>query len=215
MRNLPEWSAVFTDNLEDVQNKDFTGNGKEFTKVSRARQKSRKSFTLTMQWDLANLVNIYHGIIALQHAIDPRRMGIAERAVRRVLEGTFSVLLQWGLGEKWWADSKECCCYLRNVLDLLADRKTPYERRFGEPFKGQIIPYAAMVEYHPIPVRDQSRLHQFGENVIPGIFSRARIDGGIMERRHSDCGRFGKVGRIYNLSSNNQRERCIDITKTR
>ena len=34
----------------------------------------------------------------------------------------------------------KCCCYLRNVQDLLADGKTPYERRFGESFKGPIIP---------------------------------------------------------------------------
>ena len=27
-----------------------------------------------------------------------------------------------------------------------------------------------MVEYHPISVKDQSRLHQFGEKVLPGIF---------------------------------------------
>ena len=34
--------------------------------------------------------------------------GIAERAVRRVKEGTSAVLLQSGLDEKWWADSMEC-----------------------------------------------------------------------------------------------------------
>ena len=39
--------------------------------------------------------------------------GIAERAVRRVIEGTSAVLLQSGLNESWWADSMEC--YLRNV----------------------------------------------------------------------------------------------------
>ena len=38
--------------------------------------------------------------------------GIAERAVRRVTEGTSAVLLQSGLDEKWWADSMECFCYL-------------------------------------------------------------------------------------------------------
>ena len=31
--------------------------------------------------------------------------GIAERAVRRIKEGTSAVLLQLGLDEKWWADS--------------------------------------------------------------------------------------------------------------
>ena len=33
--------------------------------------------------------------------------GVAERAVRRVKEGTSAVLLQSGLGNEWWADSLE------------------------------------------------------------------------------------------------------------
>ena len=53
--------------------------------------------------------------------------GIAERAVRRVKEGTSAVLLQSGLNASWWADSMECFSYLRNVTDLLSDGKTPYE----------------------------------------------------------------------------------------
>ena len=57
--------------------------------------------------------------------------GIAERAVRRVKEGTSAVLLQSGLNESWWADTMECYTYLRNVTDLLSDGKTPCERRVG------------------------------------------------------------------------------------
>ena len=49
--------------------------------------------------------------------------GIAEGAIRRVKEGTFAVLLQSGLDNEWWADSMECCCYLRNAQGLLADGK--------------------------------------------------------------------------------------------
>ena len=76
--------------------------------------------------------------------------GIAERAVRRVKEGTSAVLLQSGLNESWWAaDSMECYTYLRNVTDLLSDGKTPYERRFGQPFKGPIIPFGSLVELSP------------------------------------------------------------------
>ena len=33
----------------------------------------------------------------------------------------------------------ECYTYLRNIQDLLSDGKTPYERRFGEPFKGHSV----------------------------------------------------------------------------
>ena len=39
-----------------------------------SRQKSRKSFTLRIHWNLANPVKIYHGIIELRHLINPRRM---------------------------------------------------------------------------------------------------------------------------------------------
>ena len=95
--------------------------------------------------------------------------GIAERAVRRVKEGTSAVLLQSGLDENWSADSMECCIYLPNVTDLLSDGKTPYESRFGEPFKGPIIPFGSLVEYHPITAKDQSRIHQFGKKVSPGL----------------------------------------------
>ena len=56
----------------------------------------------------------------------------AERAVRRVKDGTSAVLLQSGLNESWWADFMECYTYLRNVTDLLTDGKTPYERLFGQ-----------------------------------------------------------------------------------
>ena len=42
----------------------------------------------------------------------------------------------------------ECYTNLRNIQDLLSDGKTPYERRFGKPFKGPIIPYGSLVEYY-------------------------------------------------------------------
>ena len=60
--------------------------------------------------------------------------------MRRVKEGASGVLLQSGVNESWWADSMECYTYLRNVTDLLSDGKTSYEKRFGQPFKGPIIP---------------------------------------------------------------------------
>ena len=95
-------------------------------------------------------------------------------------EGTSAVLLQSGLNESCWADSLESYTYLRNVTDLLSDGKTPYERRFGQPFKGPIIPFGSLVEYHPITAKDQSRIHQFGKKVLPGLFLRyALYAGGI------------------------------------
>ena len=47
--------------------------------------------------------------------------GDAERAVRRVKEGTSSVLVQSILQESWCAEAVECYCFLRNVQGLLVD----------------------------------------------------------------------------------------------
>ena len=78
----------------------------------------------------------------------------------------------------------ECCCYLRNMQDLLSDGKTPYERRFGMPFNGPVIPFRTMVEYHPFSAKDQSRLHQFGSKVLPGICLSYVLYAENLERRH-------------------------------
>ena len=64
----------------------------------------------------------------------------------------------------------ECYTYLRNIQDLLSDGKTPYERRFGEPLKGPIIPFGSRVKSYPISAKDQSRIHQVGKTVLPGLF---------------------------------------------
>ena len=109
--------------------------------------------------------------------------GIPERAVRSVEEGTSAVLLQSGLNESWWADSMERYTCLRNIQDLLSDGKTPYERRFGEPFKGPIIPFGSLVEYCPISANDQSRIHQFGKKVLPGLFLGYALYAGRIWKR--------------------------------
>ena len=62
----------------------------------------------------------------------------------------------------------------------MSDGKTPYERRFGKQFKGPIVPFGSLVEYHPITAKDQSRIHQFGKKGLPGLFlGYALYAGGI------------------------------------
>ena len=38
------------------------------------------------------------------------------------------------------------------------------------PFNGPIIPFGSLVEYYLISAKDQSWLHQFGAEVLPGLF---------------------------------------------
>ena len=50
----------------------------------------------------------------------------------------------------------------------------------GNHFEGPIIPFGSLVEYHPISAKDQSRIHQFGKKVLPGLFlGYALYAGGI------------------------------------
>ena len=98
---------------------------------SWSRRTDRKLYVPTTRW---NLKKACEDLSWNHRTSTPHRCetnGIAERAVRRVKEGTSAVLLQSGLDDRWWSDSMECYCYLRNVRDLLADGKIPHERRFG------------------------------------------------------------------------------------
>ena len=82
-------------------------------------------------------------------------------------EGTPAVLLQSGLGERWWAESIECYCYLRDVGHQLSDGNTPYKRRFGVPFKEANNSF--LVQWLNI-IRFQREITQDFINLAPGIF---------------------------------------------
>jgi hypothetical protein len=119
----------------------------------------------------------------------PETNGVAERAVRRVKEGTAATLVQSGFDESWWDEAMVCFCFLRNVVDLhtisankknlgTASRKgsddntlsTSYKLRFNEDFRGPIYPFGALVDYKPSSDKDKSRVHKFGKSTLEGIF---------------------------------------------
>ena len=137
---------------------------------SWSRQGNQKSFTLTILEKFATPVKKYPGIIVRQHHTDQNRMGLLREQCVELRKGQLRYCLQSGLDEKRWADSMECFCYFCHIQDLLSDGRTPYEMRFGVPFKGLVVPFGAMVESHPISAKDISRLHQFGPKVLQGLF---------------------------------------------
>ena len=78
--------------------------------------------------------------------------GIAERAFRklRLQFGCIQVWMKHGGQSPWNAilinETLKISCLLGN---------TPYERRFGEPFKGPIIPFRSRIEYRRVSAQDQ------------------------------------------------------------
>ena len=63
-----------------------------------------------------------------------------------------------------------CYCFLRNAVDIQKDEKTAYEKRFGSPFSGPLIPMGAAIDYKPSSDKDSRRTHEFSASVLPGIF---------------------------------------------
>ena len=190
-----------------VQNQNFTRNTREACKSSWNPRGILKSFTLTIPWNLEKPVKIFPGIIGRRHHTNRKQNGIAERAVRRVKEGTSAVLLQSGLDENWWANSLECYTYLRNVTDLSSDGKTPYERRFGQPFKGPIIPFGSKVEYYPITAKGPFNNPSIWKESLTWVVPRIRFVRGVtLEGWHIGCRHWGvgNDGRIGNLLEKTQ-----------
>ena len=120
-----------------VQNKNFTRNPDKLAKVLGADRKPQVIYTdNSLEFGKTCEDLSWNHCTSTPHRSETN--GIAERAVRRVKEGTSAVLLQSGLNESWWADSMECYTYLRNFTCLLSGGKTPYERRFGKPYNGPV-----------------------------------------------------------------------------
>ena len=179
-------------------------------KSSWSRRGNQKSFTLSIPWNSAKLLKTYLGIIVRQHLTVQKQIWLM-RERHRVKEGASAVLLQSCLDEKWWVDSLECYCYLRNIQDLLSDGKTPHERRFGEPFQGPLISFRSMVECHPMSAKDLSRLHQFGPEVLPGIFLGYELHaGGIWEgdKMVADTEELERLTHLKFMLGDSMRRQC-------
>ena len=111
------------DPVVSVQSKNCSGNTKELAKVLGAEWEALSHLhqQLLGSWQSlwrSFLERLYVDTTQIQNT------WIAERAVRRVKEGSSAILLQSGLDENRWAYSMECYTYLRNFQDLLSNGKS-------------------------------------------------------------------------------------------
>ena len=117
-----------------LQKQNFTRNPAQLAKVPGAREEAKVIYTdNSLEFGKACEDLSWNHCTSTPHRSETN--GIAERAVRRVKEGTSAVLLQSGLNESWWADSMECYTYLRNVTDLLSDGRRPMKDVLGSHLK--------------------------------------------------------------------------------
>ena len=68
--------------------------------------------------------------------------------------------------------------FLHNCVDKLADGTTPYQNRFGTPFKGPILPFGCEILYKPSSAKVQNQMHPFGSKMLHGIFIGYYLEDG-------------------------------------
>ena len=177
-----------------------------------SQQGNPKSFTLTIPWNLAKPVKLScNHCRSTPHRTETN--GIAECAEWKK-EHLRCHCMQSCLSNEWCPDSMECCCYPRNVQDLLSDRKTPHERRFGMPFNGLI------------PLEQWSNITLFLRLIeITSIWSKSLamyipwiciIRGKNLGRGHCGCGqkkRIGGNGRIWIPRQKAQFKGSVNVTE--
>ena len=112
-------------------------------------------------------------------------------------------LLQSCLDEKWRADFME---YIFLSVNLF-NGKTPNERRLGVPFKGPIILFEAIVEYHSISVRLESLVDLF-------FFFGYALHAGRTGKR-KNWSRTLKDGQIWNSCKKNQCKGSVHVHEWR
>ena len=132
--------------------------------------------------------------------------GIAENAVRKVKEGTSCALAQSKLSDGWWQLATLCYWFLRCIVDITTHEKTAYEVRFGEPFRGPVIPFGAHVSYNPQSPDDKARLHQMAEKTLQGIFAGYKqqagggFSGELIILDWDNLNEANTVGQVYERS---------------
>ena len=131
---------------------------------------NQKSFTLTIPWNSAKLVKISPGIIAPLHHTDRRLMGLLKEQCAEWRKAP----LQYSCNQVWMKNGGQI---LWNVTLICETFKISYlmgrphvRDVLGNLLEDRLIPFGSLVEYHPITAKDQSRIHQFGKKVLPGLF---------------------------------------------
>ena len=83
---------------------------------------------------------------------------IAERSIRSVIEGARVNLHQAGLHHMYWPHAARHWCMMQNVMSRTGS-DTPWKIRFGESFKGPLIPFGCRIDYwNMVPERDGLRM---------------------------------------------------------
>ncbi len=111
--------------------------------------------------------------VAMPHR--PQRNGVAERAVRRALEGTPAVLWASGLPHRGCADVARFFCFMRIAKDSADKDLDPHQLRHKGEFKGRLVPHRG---HGPVRIRgymEVGAVENFDSRIVLRIFVGYRL----------------------------------------
>ena len=145
----------------------------------------------------------------------PSSNGVAERAVKSVLEGSRCLLSQANLPMHFWPAAVRCFTHLHNVTFKGNTNVTPWQARFGVKFPDKDIhPFGCIVDYKPSPVKGKV-LHKFEPHSAKGVFlgyhlvpgSKWKGDFHVVALQDYYDGNFNSVQRVKEV----YRERGVTL----
>ena len=95
---------------------------------------------------------------------------VAERTIRSIVEGTRVSFLQSGLHHQYWPHAARHWCMSNNIAQFDDEDQSPWELRFGERFKGPIVPFGCKIDYSTGPRKRVEDDLRFDPTSAPGIF---------------------------------------------
>ena len=104
----------------------------------------------------------------------PDTNGVAERAVRTIVEGTRAALFQAGMPEMWWPYAMEHFCVAHNAVG--GAKGSPWVNRTGKRFPAPLIPFGAMIEFLLSATRGSDA--KFAPRAIMGVMIGYHIQPG-------------------------------------
>ena len=92
--------------------------------------------------------------------------GVAERTVRRVLEGARTILLVSGLNEPWWPLAVRHWSFAYNI-DQGAVGDSPYNRRHWKGHYTKLrAPFGSLIDFEPVPAKQKEELKMIENSVF-------------------------------------------------
>ena len=119
--------------------------------------------------------------IPFDHALPgrPSTNSLAERNNQFILAtATTTCLLEAGLPACFWKIAITCVCHLLTV-EPGEEETSSWCKLHGDEFKGETIPFGALVYLNPSTARRKEQSHKFDPKGIPGIFAGYKTKPGV------------------------------------